>query len=310
MRENPLTRLTKRIARYSYGIYLLHYFAIWFGFVVCRKLNLGLQITIFASLLILLSVLLYRTVEKPLITAGVNVAEKFTRREYTFRSEKPFRRGRGVNSVRSRLNHRENKIRSTNLLHNRRNFDGRIVGAGDARFSRRAWPMRGKQPAPQLQTAADINQSLLTAREKLAASAAASQAGDSRIGPDDLLNITIFEAPEMNSTVRVSASGEISLQLMGPVHAGGLTPRELELMLQSQLRRTYMKDPHVGVFIQELQSHAVSVVGAVKMPGVFQIRGPKTLLEILSLAQGLADDAGDTVLILHRRWRAIGVKES
>jgi len=84
MRENPLTRLTNRIARYSYGIYLLHYFAIWFGFVVCRKLNLGLQIAIFASLLIFLSVLLYHTVEKPLIAAGVKVAERFTRREYTF----------------------------------------------------------------------------------------------------------------------------------------------------------------------------------------------------------------------------------
>ena len=164
----------------------------------------------------------------------------------------------------------------------------------------------GKQPAPQLQTAADINQSLLTAREKLAASAAASQAGDSRIGPDDLLNITVFEAPEMNSTARVSAAGEISIQLLGAVPAAGRTPRELELMLQNQLRSTYMKDPHVGVFIQELQSHPVSVVGAVKMPGVFQIRGTRTVIEVLSMAQGLADDAGDTVLILHRREQGEG----
>ena len=84
MRENPLTRLSKRIARYSYGIYLLHYFAIWFAFVVCRKLNLGLQIAIFAAALTFLSVLLYHTVEEPLIAAGVRLAEKFTRREYTF----------------------------------------------------------------------------------------------------------------------------------------------------------------------------------------------------------------------------------
>ena len=51
-----------------------------------------------------------------------------------------------------------------------------------------------------------------------------SQTSESRIGPDDLLVITIFEAPEMNSTVRVSASGEISLQLLGAVQAAGLTP--------------------------------------------------------------------------------------
>ena len=102
----------------------------------------------------------------------------------------------------------------------------------------------------------------------------------------------------MNCTVRVSASGEISLQLLGPVHAAGLTPRELESVLQGLLRHTYMKDPHVGVFVQELQSHGVSVVGAVKTPGVYQIRGTKTVIEILSMAQGLADDAGDTVLIM------------
>jgi len=157
----------------------------------------------------------------------------------------------------------------------------------------------GSQPTPQLQNAAEINQSLQNVREKLAGSAMATQASDSRIGPDDLLNITIFEAPEMNSTVRVSASGEISLPLLGAVHAAGLTPRELESVLQGQLRRTYMKDPHVGVFVQELQSHPISIVGAVKMPGVFQIRGTKTVIEVLSMAQGLADDAGDTVLILH-----------
>src|SRR5260370_38021538 len=59
-----------------------------------------------------------------------------------------------------------------------------------------------------------------------------------------------------------------------------------------------MKDPGVGVFVQELQSNPVSVVGAVKRPGVFQIRGTKTVLELLSMAEGLADDAGDTVLVM------------
>jgi polysaccharide export outer membrane protein len=77
-----------------------------------------------------------------------------------------------------------------------------------------------------------------------------------------------------------------------------LTPRQLELILQESLRRTYMKDPHVGVFVRELQSHPVSVVGAVKRPGVFQIRGTKTVLELLSMAEGLADDAGDTVVVM------------
>jgi polysaccharide export outer membrane protein len=159
-------------------------------------------------------------------------------------------------------------------------------------------PKSSSESLAQVQTGTDINQRLRYANERLAASTVESQISESRIGPDDLLNISVFEAPEMNSAVRVSANGEISLQLLGAVHAAGLTPKELESVLQGLLRSTYMKNPHVAVFVQELQSHPISVVGAVKMPGVFQIRGTKTVIEILSMAQGLADDAGDTVLIM------------
>ncbi|HEV2522293.1 MAG TPA: polysaccharide biosynthesis/export family protein [Candidatus Acidoferrales bacterium] len=148
------------------------------------------------------------------------------------------------------------------------------------------------------QMQAQSGQHVQQSRMKVAGDGTESQSSESRIGPDDLLDITVFEAPEMNRTVRVAANGEISLQLVGAVKAAGLTPSELESVLQELLRRTYMKDPHVGVFVRELESHPVSVVGAVKQPGVFQIRGTKTVIEMLSMAQGLAEDAGDTVLIV------------
>ena len=119
-----------------------------------------------------------------------------------------------------------------------------------------------------------------------------------RIGPDDVLDINVFAAPELNRIVRVSSGGDISLPLLASVPAAGLTPAELEAHLRDLLRRTYMKDPNVSVFVRDLQSHPVSVVGAVKTPGVFQVRGPKTLLEVLSLAGGLSDDAGDTAIIM------------
>jgi len=64
-----------------------------------------------------------------------------------------------------------------------------------------------------------------------------------------------FEAPEMNRDVRVSASGEISLPLLGAVAAAGFTPRELETALEALLHQKYMKDPHVGVFVRDMQSH-------------------------------------------------------
>ena len=148
------------------------------------------------------------------------------------------------------------------------------------------------------ETTQELNRSFEVSRRALSRISSAAAVDESHIGPDDLLEITVFEAPEMNRTLRVSTNGEISLQLLGPVKAAGLTLRELELMLQELLRRTYMKDPHVGVFVQELQSHPVSVVGAVKKPDVFQIRGTKTVIEMLSMAEGLADDAGDTVWIM------------
>jgi len=148
-----------------------------------------------------------------------------------------------------------------------------------------------------LETAKDWNRRL---KELLGSnpSASAVSAQEYRIGSEDVLNINVFEAQELNREVRVSASGEISLPLLASVRASGLTPRELEFVLQELLHRTYMKDPHVSVFVREMQSHPVSVMGAVRRPGVFQIRGSKTLLEVLSLAEGLADDAGDTVIIL------------
>lgn len=122
--------------------------------------------------------------------------------------------------------------------------------------------------------------------------------GDYRIGPDDQLQVTVFGAPDLSQAVRVAADGDISLPLLGTIKAAGLTPRELELVLQALLRRTYMKDPQVTVTVTEVQSHSVSVMGAVKAPGVFQIRGTKTLLEMLSMAQGLSPDAGDAVLVM------------
>ncbi len=126
-----------------------------------------------------------------------------------------------------------------------------------------------------------------------------SSLGDYRIGPEDLLEISVMEAPDLDRTVRVSEDGKISLPLLGTVHAAGLTSRQLQDVLEYLLSRSYMKNPHVSVFVQEMRSHPVSVFGAVEKPGVFQIRQAKTLIEVLSMAQGLATDAGDTVIVMH-----------
>lgn len=150
---------------------------------------------------------------------------------------------------------------------------------------------------PPEQTTEDYNQRLEELRRSLASSTPESQVADYRIGAQDLLEIKVFEAADLNRSLRVSASGEISFPLFGLVQAAGLTAQELQALLEFKLHK-YMKDPHVDVLVSSVESHPISVVGAVKKPGVFQVRGLKTVLEMLSSAEGLADDAGDDVIIM------------
>ncbi len=152
-------------------------------------------------------------------------------------------------------------------------------------------------PAAPLESSEELNRRLAQIERVMPGSAGSGAIEEYRIGAEDLVEITVFESSELNRIVRVSAGGEISLPLVGLVRAAGLSPRGLESVLEELLRRSYVREPHVSVFVREMQSHPVSVFGAVRKPGVFQIRGEKTLIEVLALAEGLADDAGDTVLV-------------
>jgi polysaccharide export outer membrane protein len=152
------------------------------------------------------------------------------------------------------------------------------------------------ETAATAESTEDYNRKLERLREQFAETRE-RQTGDYRIGPQDLLDINIFEAPELNRTVRVSENGEVSLPLLGGIHVVRLTARELENTLAAKLRE-FLKDPHVSVMVTAIESHPVSVIGEVNKPGVFQVRGSKTLLEMLSMAQGLAPDAGDEVLVM------------
>ena len=147
-------------------------------------------------------------------------------------------------------------------------------------------------------TTQDYNNRLVQLAKETKAPELSSSARDYQIGPEDLLEISVLEAPDLNRTVRVSDDGAISLALLGSIQVAGRSTRQLQAVLEDRLRQTYMKDPQVSVFVQEMRSHPVSVFGAVEKPGVYQIRYAKTLVEVLSMAQGLANDAGDTVIVV------------
>ena len=119
-----------------------------------------------------------------------------------------------------------------------------------------------------------------------------------RIGAMDLLEITVFELPELNQTVRVSDDGSIRLPLLGTVEAAGLTPYELEQSLTLILNKQYTKEAHVTVFIQEHQK--VAILGAIVNPGMYELTGPTTLLQLIAQAGGLSAQAMNEVFINRR----------
>ena len=174
------------------------------------------------------------------------------------------------------------------------------IAAQEGTTVREGSPSAG-QGSPHDGTSPDYNRRIAQLAAEPKTADPISARGDYQIGPEDLLEISVLEAPDLNRTVRVSDDGTISLALLGSLQAAGMSTRELQNDLQDRLRRTYMKDPQVSVFVQEMRSHPVSVFGAVEKPGVYQIRYGKPLIEILSMAQGLANDAGDTVVVMRHQ---------
>lgn len=121
------------------------------------------------------------------------------------------------------------------------------------------------------------------------------------LGPEDQITIRVLEAEEIdNKPVRLDFSGNIRLPLVGRIHAGGLTVDQLETELVRELRK-YMRDPQVAVSVTEFRSQPVSVLGAVRNPGVHQVQGRKTLLEMISMAGGIDPEAGHAIKITRRK---------
>lgn len=119
------------------------------------------------------------------------------------------------------------------------------------------------------------------------------------IGANDLIAISVYDSPELCRTVRVGADGYVRLPMVKQrVKADGLYPSELEGVIANALREEdILVDPFVTVTIAQYHSRPITVSGAVKMPLVFQAESPVTLIEAVSRAQGLREDAGREILV-------------
>lgn len=117
------------------------------------------------------------------------------------------------------------------------------------------------------------------------------------LGPGDQIVIRALHVEEISDhPIRVDASGGIMLAGIGLIHAGGRTTEEVASEIREKLS-ALVRNPEVSVNLVELHSQPVSVIGAVKTPGVYQIVGQKRVLEILSMAGGLDPDAGDNIRV-------------
>jgi polysaccharide export outer membrane protein len=124
---------------------------------------------------------------------------------------------------------------------------------------------------------------------------------DYQIGAEDLLEITIFNVPESGSKVtprkievRVNQEGKITLPLIGEIPLAGLTTSALEDSLRKRFDE-YLYNPQIGVYVKEYRSQRISVMGAVRNPGVFQLTGPKTLVDLLAMSGGLNERASGVI---------------
>ncbi len=123
---------------------------------------------------------------------------------------------------------------------------------------------------------------------------------DYQIGPEDLLEITVFEEEKLNKAVRVSTEGKISLPLIGVLKVKGCTADEVEREIAKLLSERYLQDPQVSVFIREYRNQRMSVIGAVEKPGTYDVAGQKTILDLLSMAGGLKEDSGHLLFLVRR----------
>src|SRR6266496_5485832 len=134
--------------------------------------------------------------------------------------------------------------------------------------------------------------------------------GDStlRLGSGDLIEVSVYNVPELNTKTRVGSSGDVYLPLVGYVHVAGLTINDAEAVIEKRLDQGgFVKNPHVQLFVSEYTSAGASLLGEVTRPGVYPVLGDQRLFDLISAAGGFTDKAGKSATVTHRGQAAIVV---
>jgi polysaccharide export outer membrane protein len=125
-------------------------------------------------------------------------------------------------------------------------------------------------------------------------------AGEYRIGREDVLEVVVWHEPELTRVVPVRPDGRISLPLVGELDAAGRTASELQASVTKALA-PYVRDTQVAVLVREINASRVFVLGEVTKPGGFALRGPLSVMQAIALAGGRTEFAKDQVVWLRQR---------
>jgi polysaccharide export outer membrane protein len=134
---------------------------------------------------------------------------------------------------------------------------------------------------------------------------------DYKVGPEDLLQITFLDAEKLSCEARVDGQGEIRLLLVGDCKVSGLSPVEISRKLAALYKeRDYLRNPQITVAVKEFRHQRVAVTGAVNKPDYYPLIGPRNLLDVLSMAGGLSEKAGEQVHIMRPQSGSTASRES
>lgn len=133
-------------------------------------------------------------------------------------------------------------------------------------------------------------------------------AEDYQIGAGDVLSITVYGYDELKTKVRVSESGSIDFPLIGSVQVGKIKTSEAARKIEAMLADGYIVNPQVQIYIEEFRSKKVAALGPFNRPGLIELSGPTTLLELISKAGGLSKDAGEIITVTSENGSTVTIE--
>ncbi len=125
--------------------------------------------------------------------------------------------------------------------------------------------------------------------------------GAYRIGPLDVLDVTVFKVPDLAKIVQVADDGTINYPLVGEVRVAGQTAHELERQLTAKLSGKYLRSPQVTVLIKEYNSQRVTLIGSVKSTGVYALKGETSLMQVLAMAGDIDTNVASGNVVIFRK---------